>query len=141
MKPLSEQFADLSVRAKKAEDSVAAARKDSHDRVVAAAEKARANVTAAIDKLDQDLKAAGASATDNWKQFQAKVAATQNSLKAAIDQKKREHRVERAARYADSLETEAAWAIDYASAAVDDARAAVLDAIAARMDAQAKRVA
>ena len=42
MKPLSEQFADLSVRTKKAEDSVTAARKDSHDRVVAARDKARA---------------------------------------------------------------------------------------------------
>jgi hypothetical protein len=41
-KPLSEQLADLSVRAKNAEDAVAAAQKEAHDKVVARKEQARA---------------------------------------------------------------------------------------------------
>jgi hypothetical protein len=35
VKPLSEQLADLSVRAKKAEDAVAAAQKEAHEKLVA----------------------------------------------------------------------------------------------------------
>jgi len=35
MKPLSEQLANLSVRAKNAEDAVAAAQKEAHDKIVA----------------------------------------------------------------------------------------------------------
>ena len=35
MKPLSEQLANLSVRAKQAEDAAAAAQKEAHDKVVA----------------------------------------------------------------------------------------------------------
>ena len=141
MKPLSEQFADLSVRTKKAEDSVTAARTDSHARVLAARDKARANASAAIEKLDQNVKAAGTTASDNLKQFQAKVVAAQNSIKATIEQKHHERGVKRVDRYADMLETEATWAIDYAAAAIDDARAAVLDAIAARIDAEATKAA
>ena len=40
VKPLSAQLADLSVRAKNAEDAVAAAQKEAHDKVVARREQA-----------------------------------------------------------------------------------------------------
>jgi hypothetical protein len=40
-KPLSEQLAELSVRAKHAEDAVAAAKKEARDKVVARKEQAR----------------------------------------------------------------------------------------------------
>ena len=39
VKPLSAQLADLSVRAKSAEDAVAAAQKEAHDKVVARTER------------------------------------------------------------------------------------------------------
>jgi hypothetical protein len=42
MKPLSTQLADLSVRAKNAEDSVARAQKETHDKLVAVKQQARA---------------------------------------------------------------------------------------------------
>jgi hypothetical protein len=41
-KPLSEQLAELSVRAKHAEDALAGAKKEAHDKVVARKEQARA---------------------------------------------------------------------------------------------------
>ena len=42
MKPLSEQLANLSVRAKHAEDAAAAAQKEAHDKVVARVAQAQA---------------------------------------------------------------------------------------------------
>ena len=48
VKPLSEQLADLSIRAKNAEDAVAAAKKEAHDKVVARREQAHAAATAAM---------------------------------------------------------------------------------------------
>ena len=48
VKPLSAQLADLSVRAKNAEDAVTAAQKEAHEQVVARTEQAHAAATAAI---------------------------------------------------------------------------------------------
>ena len=42
VKPLSEQLADLSLHAKKAEDEIAAAKKETHDKVVARRDQVRA---------------------------------------------------------------------------------------------------
>jgi hypothetical protein len=56
VKPLSAQLADLSVRAKNAEDAVATAL--AHDKVVARTEQAHAAATAAIDKVNRDVKSA-----------------------------------------------------------------------------------
>jgi len=58
VKPLSAQLADLSVRAKSAEDAVAAAQKEAHDKVVARTGQAHAAATAALQKMDQDIKSA-----------------------------------------------------------------------------------
>jgi len=49
-KRLSEQLADLSVRAKNAEDAAAAAQKETHDKFVARREQARATATTAVEK-------------------------------------------------------------------------------------------
>jgi hypothetical protein len=50
------QLADLSVRAKKAEDAVAATQKEAHDKLSARREQAHADATAAIQKMDRDIK-------------------------------------------------------------------------------------
>ena len=66
VKPLSAQLADLSVRAKNAEDAVAAAQKEAHDKVVARREQAHEAATAAIQKVDRDIN----SASDNGMQLE-----------------------------------------------------------------------
>lgn len=66
MKPLSAQFADLSVRAKNAEDSVAKAQKETHDKLVAVKQRAHADVTTALARLDRDIKSAGDNVTGLW---------------------------------------------------------------------------
>jgi hypothetical protein len=141
MKPLSEQFADLSAYTKKAEDSVATARKQTQDKVVALRDKSRATASAAIDKVDQRFKSAGDTATKGWTEFQAKVTANKNALQASIARRKHDRSVGRAEDYAYWMEEEATFAIDYAMAAVEEARLAVLDAIVARLDAEAAKAA
>jgi hypothetical protein len=139
VKPLSEQLADLSVYAKQTEDSVAAARKETREKVVALRDQSRAAASAAIEKVDHGVKSVGDAAARGWTDFQAKIAANMNALKAGIEQKKHDRAVRRAEDNAAWLEDEAALAIGYAVASIEEARLAVLDAIIARFDAAAAK--
>ena len=138
-KPLSEHLADLSVRAKHAEDALAAAQREAHDKVVARKEHARAAATAATEKVNSDIKSAENTATKNWNAVRAKVAADINTLKADVAHKKHDLDAKRAESYASRLEWEANVAIDYAIASVEQAEWAVLDAIVGRGEAQQAR--
>jgi hypothetical protein len=81
VKPLSEQLADLSVRAKHAEDAFSAAQKEAHDKIEARKQKARAAATTAVEKVNQELKSANDTAVRNWSTLKAKVAADINVLR------------------------------------------------------------
>ena len=140
-KRLSEQLADLSVRAKSAEQALDSAEKEAHDKVVARKEQAHAAATKAVEKVNQDIKSANDTATRNWGAVKAKIADDVNHLKANVAHAKHEHDVKRAENKADRLEWEAGFAIDYAIAAVEQARLAVLDAVDGRLAAEeAKQV-
>jgi hypothetical protein len=147
MAKLSEQLADLSVRAKHAEDAVSAAQKEAHDKVMARREQARAAATAAAEKVERNIKSAGDSvksagdaAAKKWTAFQTKISNDLQSIKEGIAQKKHDLDVRQAEKYADRLEWEAGLAVDYAIATVEQAELAVLDAVAGRMEvAQTKR--
>ena len=140
-KRLSEQLADLSVRAKSAEQALDSAEKEAHDKVVARKEQAHAAATKAVEKVNQDIKSANDTATRNWGAVKAKIADDVNHLKANVAHAKHEHDVKRAQNKADRLEWEAGFAIDYAIAAVEQARLAVLDAVDGRLAAEeAKQV-
>jgi len=147
MAKLSEQLADLSVRAKHAEDAVSAAQKEAHDKVMARREQARAAATTAAEKVERNIKSAGDSmksvgeaAAKKWTAFQTKISNDLQSIKEGIAQKKQDLDVRQAEKHADRLEWEAGLAVDYAIAAVEQAELAVLDAVAGRMDvAQTKR--
>lgn len=136
VKPLSEQLSALSVRAKNAEDAVAAAQKEGHDKVMARREQTRAAAAAAVAKVDQDMKSIGDTATRNWNALKAKIAADMDSLKANIAQRKQERGVKRADDHAKRLEQEAVFAVDYAIASIEQAKLAVLDAVVGRIEAE-----
>lgn len=136
VKPLSEQLADLSVRAKNAEDAVAAAQKEAHDRVVALREQSRDAVSAAIDKVDNDIKSAGDTAAGHWEAFKAKIHSDMEGLKNKIAEKRHERSVRHAESDADLLEMEAACSVDYAIASIEQAKLAVLDAMVGRAEAE-----
>ena len=135
-KPLSEQLADLSVRAKHAEDAFSAAQKEAHDKIEARKQKARAAATTAVEKVNQEIKSAGDSAARDWDTVKAKVAADINALKANVAEAKHDNDVKRTEKRAERLEWEAGFAIDYAIASVEQANLAVLDAIDGRARAE-----
>jgi sulfite reductase alpha subunit-like flavoprotein len=138
-KRLSEQLADLSVHAKKAEDAVTAAQKETHDKIMARWEQARADATATTEKVNEKIQSVGDSAAKGWNARKAKIAADMDALKAKVVQKKHERDARRAESEADTLEWDAGLAIDYAIASVDQARLAVLDAVAGRIRADEAR--
>ena len=138
-KRLSEQLADLSARAKEAEDIVAAAQKETHEKIMLRWEKARADAAVATEKVHQEIQSAGESAAKDWNARKAKIAADIDALKAKVVRKKHELDARRAESEADRLEWDAGLAIDYAIAAVDQARLAVLDAVAGRIQASEAR--
>jgi hypothetical protein len=146
MAKISEQLADLSVRAKHAEDAVTAAQKEAHDKVMARREQARNAAAAAIQKVDRNIKAAGDdvksvgdAAAKKWTALQTKIAGDLESVKSGIAQKKHDWDARRAENQAERLEWEAGLAVDYAIAAVEQAELAVLDAVAGRMEAAQAR--
>ena len=138
-KPLSEQLADLSVRAKHAEDAFAVAQKEAHDKIAVRKQQARAAATTAVEKVHQEMKSAGDSAARDWNTMKAKVAADMAALKADVAEAKHDHDMKRAEKRADRLEWEAGFAIDYAIASVEQANLAVLDAIDGRAQAELAR--
>jgi len=135
VKPLSEQLAELSVHAKKAEDDFAAAKKETHDRMVARREQLRTAATQSVEKLKQDMKSASTAVSNDFSAFQAKVAADGETLKANVKRWKKDMDAKRAENWADEMEWEASMSIDYAISAVEQAKLAAVDAAIARQEA------
>jgi hypothetical protein len=138
-KRLSDQLADLSVRAKSAEQALDAAEKEAHDKLVARTQKAHAAATEAIEKVNQEVRSANDAAARNWSAVKAKIADDMDHLKANIGHKKHERDVKRAESRAEQLEWEAGFAIDYAIASVEQAKLAVLDAVDGRLAVEEAR--
>jgi hypothetical protein len=138
-KPLSQQLADLSVRAKHAEDAIAAAKEEAHDKIETRKKEARAAATKATEKVKQDIKSVGDTAARNWTAIRNKIAADMDALKAGAAQAKHDLDARHAESHAERLEWEAGVAIDYAIASVEQAKLAVLDAVSGRVEAEKKK--
>ncbi len=142
MKPFSEQLANLSVHAKNTEEAVAAAQKEVHDKVVARVAQAQAAAEQAVQKANHNIKSASDTASAKWNGMKAKIAADLDDLKSKVAQRKHDLSVKFAANYAQILDEDAAFAIDYAIASIEQAKLAVLDAIAGHLEVEkAKRTA
>jgi len=139
VKPISEQLSELSVCAKNAEDHVAAAQKEAHDKVMTRREESRAAAEAAIKKVDQGIKTVGDSVGDKWMALKAKVDADMDSLKTSIAERKHDRDVRRVEKRAETLDLEAALAVDYAIASIEQAELAVVDAILGRVEVERAR--
>jgi len=135
VKPLSEQLADLSVHAKKAEDDVAAAKKETHDKIVERREQLRVAAEHGVEKLKQDMRSAKGAVSSGFSALQAKVSSDAATLKANVKQLKEELDAELAESRADNLEWEADMAIEYAISAVEQAKLAAIDAVIGRQQA------
>jgi hypothetical protein len=137
MKPISEQLADLSARAKKAENDEAAARTEERAKIRARVDKLQADVSARTAKVDVAATAAKDAPVSRWSTLQKQVMAENERIKADIDAKKAEQDSARAERKAERAEDNATAAIGFAYDAIDLAEEAVLDALVARADADA----
>lgn len=140
MKSLSEQLAELSIRAKNTEAAFAAAQKEARDKIEARKAEALSAAKTAVEKMSQQIKSVGESASRDRQALQAKIATDVNTLKAFAAQAKHDIKTNLAEDRAKILEEDAGFAIDYAVASIEQAQLAVLDAIEARLGAeQAKR--
>ena len=140
MKALSHQLADLSVRAKAAEDRINAAQAEARERVDARREQIEHDVEGALNRVEQGFSDARTQVKSRFGALQAKVGSDFQSLKDRIARSKRETEIRVADNYAEDMAYEAVLAIDYATAAIGMAELAALDAIAAREEAEAELV-
>ncbi len=136
MKPLSEQLAELSRRARNVEDQFAQAEKEARGKIEARRAQALTAAQSAAEKINQQVKAVAANASRDWAQLQAKVAADMTDLAKYAGQVKHKIDVQRTEDRAEFLEADAGFAIDYAIAAVEQAQLAVIDAVEARLQAE-----
>lgn len=134
-RPLSERLADLSQRAKAAEDSFATARTENRQKIDARLDQARTSVEQLKQKIQQDASAATEQTKSQWQDLQGRIAKRVDKIKADMNTQKEQFAADRATLRADFAEDEAAAAIDDAIGAVEYARYSVLQAAAARQAA------
>ena len=140
MQPFSERLANLSERAKDAEQALNAAANEARERIDQRREQFRTAATEAANRVQEDLSKAGPEAQAQWTALKAKVTADISRLKANITERQVERNVTRLADRAARKETEAYVAIDFALASIEDAKLAVLDAVIAEKDARSASV-
>jgi hypothetical protein len=140
-KRLSEQLAELSLRAKGVEGAFAAAQKEVHEKLQIRKDEARAAARKAVERVNQEIQAAKSSAAKDLTAVKAKISADLNALKSNVQRAKHNVDAKVARMRAEELEWEAGFAIDYAIASIEQAGFAVLDAIEAREAAEQAKVA
>jgi hypothetical protein len=142
MKPLSQQLNELSDRAKKAQDAVAAVR----DKNRAMLESQRAELAKAIDagkvkaaERAEAAKGQAEAARDKvqapWIELRQAAERRFAEMRSDADARRKEHDIKKAERRADDAEQNAAYAIDLATYYFEEAEYAVIDATLARADA------
>ena len=136
---LSASMAELSQRAKEAEDHIAAARKETHEQLEtrvaeakATAQRRREEMKTRGTKMNDQLASAWASLVANVQEQFEKMRAKLGEKRDDLDGKAAQQRAERA-------EANAAVAVDFAQYALDEAEAAALEAADARKTADARR--
>jgi hypothetical protein len=137
MKPLSEQLAVLSVRAKKAEDDAAAAQTEQRAKIKQRADQLQADTAARVAQVTTAATAAKDSAVSQWHTMQEQVKANNDRIRAKINAMKAQDQKDSAEFTAELAEDNAAAAIAFAYDAIDYAEAAALDAVYARSTAEA----
>lgn len=137
MRPLSELLADMSQRAKAAEDNATAARNEGHEQVDARIAKVKADAQNRSDAVKARAAKVEGDVTSGWASLQAGVRDKIDEIHGAVGERRKEHDTKVAQRRADRAEENAVEAIEFALYAIDEADEAVLEAIDARLTAAA----
>lgn len=141
MKPLSDQLQDLSQRAKKLEDSAAAARQQDQ----AELERRRDQLNSDMESTRRKIETSAAETKENvrsgWADIKRRIDERLADARTKIQERKAERDVNRAERRAQDAEGDAADAIAIAIYVLDQAEYAVIDAALARAAANDLRAA
>jgi gas vesicle protein len=144
MARLSEQLAELSRRAKAAEDAADAARAETREKLAARVDQARTNAERRANELGDTSDALAQDASDRWSEIQGRWRDHVSAMRVQVQERQVERDAKRAERRAEAAEDDAAYAISFAISfaisAVEEAEYAVLDATLARADADAAGV-
>jgi len=136
---MSASMAELSQRAKEAEDHIAAARNETHEQLQARVAEAKATA----QRRGEEMKARGATVKDElasvWAGLVAHVHEQFEKMRARLDEKRDDLDAKAAERRAERAEANAVDAVDFAQYALDEAEAATLEAADARKIADARR--
>jgi hypothetical protein len=135
MQTLSESLAELSARAKAAEDAAAAARKEGREKLDARVADLRSSAERRQEQLEQAATEVKESAKSRWNELRSAVKAHNERVASDLDALKQASDEKRAQRRAEWAEQDATAAIDYAVFAIEQAEYAVLGAIIARDEA------
>ena len=138
MPPLSQQLAELSNQAKKAEDRVAKAQSETRERVDERREKASREAQSALDRVNDSVSRASEGTKAHFAQLKSKVDTDFQRIEANASDRKAKLESWQADNYASDKLDDAQAAINYAIASVKMAEAATLDAIDAQARAQVK---
>lgn len=136
MKPLSEQFGELSKRAAEVEARVEAFKQETQDKRDEKVAAMKADVESAKSRFETSVTAKKDEVTSAWTEFNASMEARVDKVKAEIEAKKEAIDKDRAARRAGKLEDNATASIAFALLAMEDAEYAVAEAIDARLHAE-----
>src|SRR4051812_30060027 len=92
-----ERLADLSVRAKNAEDAINAAAGEARERIEQRREQFKTAATEAANKVQEELSKAGPEAQVKWSALKAKVASDISRFKSNVAERQVERNVTRLA--------------------------------------------
>lgn len=135
MKTMSESLADLAARVEELQDSAGAAKQKNR----AALEARQQQLQDTIDREVEEFEAAAHDAAETagtwWSDTKNSIQRQVNAMRADLEERKGEHKHDRAVRRADRAEEDAAAAIALAVYCLDAAEWAVVDAVLARAEA------
>jgi hypothetical protein len=135
MTPLSAQLSDLSERAKKTEDMVAATRTKNREQLDAHLAELKTTIDAGNKRVAETATAAQGKVGAWWDDARASVDERFASLRLKADTHRAEHDIKKAERTADEAEADAADAIAWALYVLEQAEYAAVDAVIARVHA------
>jgi hypothetical protein len=151
MRPASELLAELSQKARGAEDYAAEVKSQNRAKVEArrneieaALDEDAAELDAEAAEDDAELDAEAAEAAESWRHVQNSLRAgfrdKKASIKADVDAQKAARDARRATKRAARAEAEAEIAVQIALTGIEQAEYAVLDAVVARADSDELKV-
>ena len=135
---LSQQLAELSAEAKKAEDRFAQAQSQAKDHLTQQREHVQRETEAALQNVNEKLSSASADAQARTSEIKSKVDSDFDHLKQRAGESKEKFEAWQAGNYADDKQADAEAAIGYAIASVKMAELATIDAVEARARAEIK---